>query len=76
MAFSLLSMGLLDLEFAAGGVLERSRKGRRGALFNVGGPWGVELVLDNDLETVHFSISACVKGKYILGICYSALYTT
>lgn len=42
---------------AVGGVLDKSRKGRRDALFKVGGPWGVELVVDNDLETVHFSIS-------------------
>jgi len=42
-----------------GGVLDKSRKGRREDLFKVGGPWGVELVADNDLETVHFSISRC-----------------
>jgi len=37
-------------------VLDKSRKGRRGALFSVGGPWGVELAVDKDLETVHLSI--------------------
>lgn len=45
---------------AAGGVLDRSLKGLRGALFKLDGPWGVELLADNDLETVHFSIS---EGK-------------
>jgi len=39
-----------------GGVLDKSRKGRRDALFSVGGPWGVELAVDKDLETVHLSI--------------------
>lgn len=43
-------------------MLDKSRNGLRGALFKVDGPWGVELVVDNDLETVHFNISA--KRKY------------
>lgn len=39
-----------------GGVLDKSLKGLRGALSKVGATWGVELAVDNDLETVHFSI--------------------
>ena len=49
---------VLGFELDAGGVFERSRKGLRDVLLTVGGPWGVELAVDKDLDTVHFSISA------------------